>query len=95
MTILITRNDKTITATAGPISRSHDCGTIRSAVALETKLAGDPAFATWWVREGDSKMPELMPHGLGRPTAPAIRPDPTALAKRPGGNRGGLSGSGA
>lgn len=65
----ITRKDATVIARddKGTIMRSVECRSVQGAVALETKLASDQAFAEQWARDGAPKVPKVKRHGLERP----------------------------
>ena len=68
----ITRNNTTVTArtVGGETVRAFICQNSQCAVALETKLAGDPEFAESWAFARDPMLPSGKPHGLERPLPP-------------------------
>ena len=66
---LITRKANIVIALdgRGAIIRSEQCRDVRAAVALETKLTSDQAFAAQWAINGDPKMPEAKEYRPERP----------------------------
>jgi hypothetical protein len=65
--VMVSRKGKIVTAvTDGVLGRSYECRNVQCAVALETKLTSDRAFAAQWVQDGDPESPEVPRHGLER-----------------------------
>ena len=63
----VSRRSWTVTASGEcGAHRSFVCRSLQSAVALETKLTNDSAFAAQWIRNTEPKSPEVKRHGLER-----------------------------
>jgi len=72
MVFSVARKGKTVVAhdANGRVMRSHECRSIKCAVALETKLVGDRPFFVRWASDGnDPKALKTKPHGLERQIA--------------------------
>ena len=61
--IKVTRKGTSVTAwaTDGVAKRTHDTFYLLKAVALETKLSSDPAFAERWILSGQERPQERDP----------------------------------
>ncbi len=78
LTIRVERRDVTVSVSRDGVPlRCCICRCLQAAVALETKLNGDTAFASWWVTANEDPKPSAA-HPYERPFADS----PTPAAQR-------------
>ena len=83
MPIPITRNGSTVTArdSNGKILRVTEFRSVAMAVAIETRLAADEKFASWWASEVEPVSPEIYPERFIKNQAEDAPPKKSAKAK--------------